>query len=60
MFSHLESTVYGKWNIFPKVSAPGLVMLAFALFGTFAVAMAQTEEIQVYDAEIEDQGKFNP
>jgi hypothetical protein len=59
MFSHLESKVYGKRNIFPKVNALGLVMLAFALFGTSAVAMAQTDEIQVYDAEIEDQGKFN-
>jgi hypothetical protein len=33
--------------------------IAFALFAAPAVTFAQTDEIQVYDAEIEDQGKFN-
>src|ERR1700720_1052927 len=33
--------------------------IAFALLAAPAVTFAQTDEIQVYDAEIEDQGKFN-
>src|SRR5579863_4862115 len=33
--------------------------IAFGLFAAPAVTFAQTDEIQVYDAEIEDQGKFN-
>src|SRR6202790_4206033 len=33
--------------------------IAFGLFAAPAATFAQTDEIQVYDAEIEDQGKFN-
>jgi hypothetical protein len=33
--------------------------LAFAHFAAPRAALAQTDEIQVYDAEIEDKGKFN-
>jgi hypothetical protein len=33
--------------------------IAFALFAAPAVTFAQTDEIQVYDAEIEELGKFN-
>jgi hypothetical protein len=37
----------------------GPALLAFALFAVPSVAVAQTDEIQVYDAEIADQGVFN-
>ena len=37
----------------------GLAALAFILLAAPAVAVAQTDEIQVYDAEIADQGVFN-
>lgn len=33
--------------------------IAFSLFAAPGVTLAQTDEIQVYDAEIEDRGKFN-
>jgi hypothetical protein len=33
--------------------------IAFGLFAAPAITFAQTDEIQVYDAEIEEQGKFN-
>jgi hypothetical protein len=33
--------------------------IAFSIFAAPAVTFAQTDEIQVYDAEIENQGKFN-
>src|ERR1700738_3826515 len=33
--------------------------IAFGLFASPAMTFAQTDEIQVYDAEIVDQGKFN-
>jgi hypothetical protein len=36
-----------------------LAVVAAAIGGIPKVARAQTDEIQVYDAEIEDQGKFN-
>jgi hypothetical protein len=36
-----------------------LVMLAIVLVGSAGKAFAQTDEIQVYDAEIEELGKFN-
>ena len=36
-----------------------LACIAFGLFASPAKTFAQTDEIQVYDAEIEDQGKFN-
>ncbi|HLJ23894.1 MAG TPA: hypothetical protein VKT71_07270 [Candidatus Acidoferrales bacterium] len=36
-----------------------LACIAFGLFASPAKMLAQTDEIQVYDAEIEDQGKFN-
>ena len=38
---------------------PALILIAVALAVVPKVAFAQTDEIQVYDAEIEDQGKFN-
>jgi hypothetical protein len=37
----------------------GGAVLAFILLGAPGVAVAQTDEIQVYDAEIADQGVFN-
>jgi hypothetical protein len=37
----------------------GHALLALVLFGLPAVAVAQTDEIQVYDAAIADQGVFN-
>src|SRR5579863_9989472 len=36
-----------------------LVMMAVVLAASAGKAVAQTDEIQVYDAEIEEQGKFN-
>src|SRR5579863_8631382 len=39
--------------------ALALVIMAIPLFAVPKVTFAQTDEIQVYDAEIEDQGKFN-
>jgi len=36
-----------------------LAWIAFGLFAAPAITFAQTDEIQVYDAEIEDQGKWN-
>jgi hypothetical protein len=40
-------------------SFPALALIAVALALIPKVALAQTDEIQVYDAEIEDHGKFN-
>jgi hypothetical protein len=37
----------------------GRTVLAFVLLAASGVALAQTDEIQVYDAEIADQGVFN-
>ena len=36
-----------------------LAMMAVVLIGSAGRAVAQTDEIQVYDAEIEELGKFN-
>ena len=44
---------------FRVVKAAALVIMAVPLFAVPKVTFAQTDEIQVYDAEIEDQGKFN-
>ena len=46
-------------NFFQRNKLFVLGWIAFALFAAPAVTFAQTDEIQVYDAEIEDQGKFN-
>ena len=37
----------------------GRAVMAFVLLAAPSAVFAQTDEIQVYDAEIEDQGKFN-
>jgi hypothetical protein len=50
---------FGKIKSLPKVNALGLVLMVVALVGAPKVAFAQTDEIQVYDAAIEEQGKFN-
>src|SRR5271169_2163132 len=49
----------GNMNVFRRNRYFMLGWIAFALFAAPAVTFAQTDEIQVYDAEIEDQGKFN-
>jgi hypothetical protein len=49
----------GTMNFFQRNIYFVLGWIAFALFAAPAVTFAQTDEIQVYDAEIEDQGKFN-
>jgi hypothetical protein len=46
-------------KIFLKTILLSLAFAAVALAGVPKVAFAQTDEIQVYDAAIEDQGKFN-
>lgn len=47
-------------TVFPKTNLLfALVVAAVGLFGRPAVSLAQTDEIQVYDAAIADQGKFN-
>ena len=46
-------------KLFPKVDTLALVMIAIALGAAPAAVFAQTDEIQVYDAEIEEVGKFN-
>ncbi len=46
-------------NIFQKTFVPALVLIAAVLTIAPKAVRAQTDEIQVYDAEIEDQGKFN-
>jgi hypothetical protein len=50
----------GKMKLFPKIDTL-IVFLAWAIgmAGRPTVAFAQTDEIQVYDAAIEDRGKFN-
>jgi hypothetical protein len=45
-------------NIFRTVFLPG-VLISIALSIVPRATLAQTDEIQVYDAEIEDQGVFN-
>ena len=46
-------------NTFPKTLIPALAVIAVALAVVPKAAFAQTDEIQVYDAEIEELGKFN-
>jgi hypothetical protein len=46
-------------NVLPKTCFSTLALIAVALAVVPKAAFAQTDEIQVYDAEIEDQGKFN-
>jgi hypothetical protein len=46
-------------TIFQKHFIPALALIAVFLGVIPKAAFAQTDEIQVYDAEIEDQGKFN-
>ena len=53
--------LFGKRTvrILPKIFIPALGLFAVASAVVPKTAFAQTDEIQVYDAEIEDQGKFN-
>ena len=46
-------------NILQRTFIPALVLIAVVLVVVPKAAFAQTDEIQVYDAEIEEQGKFN-
>jgi hypothetical protein len=46
-------------ELFRRNTYFALGWLAFTLLAAPAVTFAQTDEIQVYDAEIEDRGKFN-
>jgi hypothetical protein len=46
-------------KILHRTLLPALVFLAIALALVPKAALAQTDEIQVYDAEIEEVGKFN-
>jgi hypothetical protein len=46
-------------TIFRKNLILAFALIAVALAVIPKPAFAQTDEIQVYDAEIEDQGKFN-
>jgi hypothetical protein len=46
-------------TIFQKYFIPALALIAVVLGVIPKAAFGQTDEIQVYDAEIEDQGKFN-
>jgi len=46
-------------RLFQKTFVPTLVFIAVALAVVPKPTLAQTDEIQVYDAEIEDQGVFN-
>ena len=46
-------------NFFQRNKYFMLGWIAFALFAAPAVTFAQTDEIQVYDAEIDEKGKFN-
>jgi hypothetical protein len=41
-----------------RTAISGLVWIGVALAAVPKVALAQTDEIQVYDAEIEEFGKF--
>jgi hypothetical protein len=44
---------------FSKLNILAIAMIAIVIVGGPIKAFAQTDEIQVYDAEIEEQGKFN-
>ncbi len=48
-----------KANFFQRTMLFALGSLALALFALPTTTFAQTDEIQVYDAEIEELGKFN-
>ena len=48
-----------KMKLFPKVDTIGLMVIGIALVAAPAAVFAQTDEIQVYDAEIEAHDKFN-
>jgi hypothetical protein len=48
-----------KLTTFSKMSAPAVAVIAIIIVGGPMKAFAQTNEIQVYDAEIEELGKFN-
>ena len=46
----------GTWKWFPCVICARWLWLAVALLGAHVIAFAQTDEIQVYDADIEEKG----
>ena len=48
-----------QMRMFQKLVIHALAMIAIALSAAPARTYAQTDEIQVYDAEIEEHGKFN-
>src|SRR5690348_12004120 len=60
MASRLNCRSFRKMILFRKQNMLfAVAILAVGLFGRPAVGRAQTDEIQVYDAAIADQGKFN-
>ena len=60
MSSRLTCKSFCDVRSFSKINILfALVMATVGLFARPAVSLAQTDEIQVYDAAIEDQGKFN-
>jgi len=60
MASRLTCRSFPKMILSRKQNMLFAVMIfAIGLFGRPAVGLAQTDEIQVYDAAIADQGKFN-
>jgi hypothetical protein len=60
MSAHPSCKFLGKMKMFLTIDTLlPLVVIAIAVAGSPAAALAQTDEIQVYDAEIEDQGKMN-
>jgi hypothetical protein len=57
---HRGSRFLGKISLIRKTNLLfALAVVVLGLFGRPAVSLAQTDEIQVYDASIADQGKFN-
>ena len=60
MSSHWNRKLSGTMFLFTRTNMLfALVAVAIGLFGWPSVSLAQTDEIQVYDAAIADQGKFN-
>jgi hypothetical protein len=59
MVSRLTGMILGKGKMAATIDALTLLTIAIILIGFPVKATAQTDEIQVYDAEIEDRGKFN-
>jgi hypothetical protein len=57
----LSEDVFSKWRIAtaPGAGAAARITLAIVLMAAPLALFAQTDEIQVYDAVIEPQGKFN-